>query len=365
MDAAQTDVRPAPTVATGPSNSSARCILCDSATSPGRVYHAESDGTDYRLLRCVACDFEYWDPRTLRSDIYQEEEVLGAYKVYHRAGGRLLPDWCRPFFSSRFPTVAGRRPTLLDVGCGDGPFLAEAAKHGWDVWGIDFDRRSVEVARRRGLTNVHACSLEEFSRMASARNLTFDVITFFEVLEHQDDPVAFLSRVKELLKPGGYVAGSVPNRQRFLADLDRKVDSSDFPPHHFLWFSKKSMSHLFEKAGFGRPLLASASHLADPWTLAAWWQARLPGTLSARLESTVKRSVLTASPDSPDSVENMPLELIEKMQGSPSLMLRMLKLVRNAIFLPLSIPTAIGFLIWPAKIYFRARLEESNVHRVA
>jgi 2-polyprenyl-3-methyl-5-hydroxy-6-metoxy-1,4-benzoquinol methylase len=41
------------------------------------------------------------------------------------------------------------------------------------------------------------------------------VITFFEVLEHQDKPREFLEMVKGLLKEGGYIAGSVPNRERF------------------------------------------------------------------------------------------------------------------------------------------------------
>lgn len=55
-------------------------------------------------------------------------------------------------------------------------------------------------------------SLEEFSEFAKKEGLKFDVITFFEVLEHQDRPREFLERVKELLKPGGWLAGSVPKR---------------------------------------------------------------------------------------------------------------------------------------------------------
>jgi 2-polyprenyl-3-methyl-5-hydroxy-6-metoxy-1,4-benzoquinol methylase len=55
-------------------------------------------------------------------------------------------------------------------------------------------------------------SLEEFYEYAKEKNLKFDVITFFEVLEHQDKPREFLEMVKGFLKGGGYIAGSVPNR---------------------------------------------------------------------------------------------------------------------------------------------------------
>jgi len=48
--------------------------------------------------------------------------------------------------------------------------------------------------------------------------------------------------VKDLLKPGGYIAGSVPNRESmFLIDLHQKIKKKDYPPNHFLRFSKISL----------------------------------------------------------------------------------------------------------------------------
>jgi 2-polyprenyl-3-methyl-5-hydroxy-6-metoxy-1,4-benzoquinol methylase len=60
-------------------------------------------------------------------------------------------------------------------------------------------------------------SLEEFYEYAKEKNLKFDVITFFEVLEHQDKLREFLEMVKGLLREGGYIAGSVPNRKWLFA----------------------------------------------------------------------------------------------------------------------------------------------------
>jgi hypothetical protein len=72
------------------------------------------------------------------------------------------------------------------------------------------------------------------------------VITFFEILEHQDKPREFLEMVKGLLEEGGYIAGSVPNRERLFVE----VDHLDYPPHHFLRFSKFSLEKALNFSGF-------------------------------------------------------------------------------------------------------------------
>jgi SAM-dependent methyltransferase len=118
--------------------------------------------------------------------------------------------------------------------------------------GIDFDSKSVEVTKKGvGVDTIYTMSLEEFYVFATKKNLKFDVITFFEVLEHQDKPREFLNIVKELLKDGGYIAGSVPNRESyFWQESGQKLSTGDFPPHHFLRFSDISLKNCLEITGF-------------------------------------------------------------------------------------------------------------------
>jgi hypothetical protein len=55
--------------------------------------------------------------------------------------------------------------------------------------------------------------------------------------------------VKGLLKEGGYIARSVPNRKRMFIEIVR--DSYiDYPPHHFLRFSKSSLEKVLNFSGF-------------------------------------------------------------------------------------------------------------------
>lgn len=225
-----------------------RCAACANitqASSPLQRHQASHNSKTYTLQQCPTCDLQFWWPLKADSSIYAAEG-FEAYVDYH-SGTRPFPRWAEPLFQS-LPTSTG---VALDIGCGDGAVLNRLAKAGFEVNGIDLDEKSVGVAKEKyRLRNVAAVTLEDYIATCRERGLHFDLITFFEVLEHQDNPSEFLAQVASLGKSGCLVAGSVPNRDRFLARLDRRFSDGDFPPHHFLWFSASSLKRLLEEKGF-------------------------------------------------------------------------------------------------------------------
>ena len=223
----------------------AACANAAKASIPPQRHQASHNSEVYTLQRCPVCDLQFWWPLKADPSVY-EAEGFEAYADYH-SGTRPFPRWAEPLFQS-LPPSAG---TALDIGCGDGALLNRLAEAGFEANGIDLDEKSIRVARRKyGLKNVATATLRDYIAICRERGAHFDLITFFEVLEHQDAPSEFLAQVAGLGKSGGLVAGSVPNRNRFLVRLDRRLSDGDFPPHHFLWFSASSLKYLLEKEGF-------------------------------------------------------------------------------------------------------------------
>jgi len=209
--------------------------------------------TTYRLYRCPGCDLEFWAPLVMPDGSYYEQAV-GEYEHYHKGDDLSLRWWHRAFLRD-FPStnIPGR---ILDIGCADGRFLRTMKDKGWSVCGVDFDRRSVETARRTcGTSEIYHGSLDEVVGQFEAG--LFDVVTFFEVLEHQVNPIGFLQRVKTLMKRGGTVGGSVPNRLRYVIPTRH---SPDLPPHHFTLWTPEVLRRFFERQGFSDVRTSSARY---------------------------------------------------------------------------------------------------------
>ena len=140
---------------------------------------------------------------------------------------------------------APKQGRLLDMGCGTGNFLAAARDAGFDITGIEPDQNAVQFAKEHyGLRNVFAAVPTEFQQAHPLEK--FGTVTFFEVLEHQEDPQAFLETAKLFLNDDGFIALSVPNRNRWQIE----EDPLDYPPNHLTRWSPAALRKFIESNGF-------------------------------------------------------------------------------------------------------------------
>ncbi|MDR2987450.1 MAG: methyltransferase domain-containing protein [Nocardiopsaceae bacterium] len=110
------------------------------------------------------------------------------------------------YLLARLPLVAD----ILDVGCGPGTItvdLAQRAEPG-RVVGVDASADVLAEARRsaqtRGVTNV-TFETGDGSRLAFPDN-SFDGVHAHQLLQHLSDPVAALTEMSRVCRPGGIVA---------------------------------------------------------------------------------------------------------------------------------------------------------------
>jgi 2-polyprenyl-3-methyl-5-hydroxy-6-metoxy-1,4-benzoquinol methylase len=137
---------------------------------------------------------------------------------------------------------------ILDVGCGNGAFLAEAKTFGYDVVGIDSSQAAVTLTKERQIPAVAG----DFTKAEFSDH--FDFITMWDVIEHLQDPRAFVERSLELLKPGGFLVIKTPfvGDPAFYATLGTGRLAGvflQFPPH-VQFFSKSSLNYLLNSTGY-------------------------------------------------------------------------------------------------------------------
>ncbi len=183
---------------------------------------------------CPVCDTQFWWPLRHPGRQFYED----AYDPTSDPTSDSLSWGSREFLAH----PVSPRGTLLDIGCAYGDFMHRAEQQGFAVWGVDISARSVEAAKIRfGLRNCRTGTIGEFAREAGRPD--FDVATAFEVIEHVDDPAAFVEGVAAVLKKGGYFVFSTPDRECL-------GGWHDTPPQHLMKWNEKSLRFLLASKGF-------------------------------------------------------------------------------------------------------------------
>ncbi len=231
------------------------CPACQKLGDFARIEHFGR----YGLFHCPDCDLQFWSPRETPDALWYE----GMYSPRDAALMPLEPGH-KYFLSDSNAPAHGE---LMDVGCGTGNFLVAARDAGYSVSGIELDGNAARFAKERlGLGRVLPLSVGQFAARHPSQK--FDVITFFEVLEHQADPEVFLEAVTDCLRPNGWIALSVPNRNRWMTG----IDVLDYPPNHFLRWSAAALERFLVSNGFEivtmREQPAGIAHIAQMFNMA-------------------------------------------------------------------------------------------------
>jgi SAM-dependent methyltransferase len=194
------------------------------------------------LFACSACGHRWVAdlsrvPSAAFYDHLHEEDLINPLP---EAGRRLMLDERLRFIAEWH--APGR---LLDVGCGDGAFLARAEARGWTVVGLETSPEAAARARAACRGTIVCAPLEE-----TAIRGEFDAVTFWDCLEHLVDPAAALRQVGARLRPAAVVAITMPNaagaEARLWGPRWLYLDLARYG--HLHHFTPRSLRRLLERA---------------------------------------------------------------------------------------------------------------------
>jgi ubiquinone/menaquinone biosynthesis C-methylase UbiE len=128
-------------------------------------------------------------------------------------------------------------PTIIDIGCGMGGMLPELSRYGRAV-GFDMSEDGLRHCQERGFSEL---ALGDGYHLPFG-DAAFDLVTFFDCIEHIDDDRAVLREASRVVKPGGLVMVTVPAYQFLYSD-------NDVVAHHKRRYTARELKRKLRETG--------------------------------------------------------------------------------------------------------------------
>jgi SAM-dependent methyltransferase len=144
---------------------------------------------------------------------------MGHQETYrhNEAYADFLAGWDAGFYAKYADTLKPDQPgaRVLDVGCGVGQVVARLTEAGFEAHGVDVSEPNIERAR----TFCPRCQLYDGRRLPFP-DRHFASVGALNVLEHVEEPEAFIGELVRVAAPAGKVILSSPNFLRVLGFRD-------------------------------------------------------------------------------------------------------------------------------------------------
>lgn len=232
-----------------PTREAVPCAVCSEARARPLLIARDSDGLEaepFSVVACEGCGTAYVSPRPPASDLGRFY-IAGYYDKPGEDSGGAGRRLGRLFMLERVAKAeAGGAPgRVLDIGCGEGTFLAAMNRKGWEAWGVEISKDGAARAAARPGLKVFSEPLDRCPLPAKG----FDRVTLWHSIEHVTDPGGLLKTAAGLLKDDGRMLVAFPSS----ASWDFRLFGARWfhldPPRHLHYFTPQSMARLLSAAG--------------------------------------------------------------------------------------------------------------------
>lgn len=284
------------------------CLLCGGfASEVHSKYTGYKEPDTFSIYSCSDCGVHYSWPRVDASElydvIYSQGEAHPGYDRYWRYARQVkIDNDPLKYLESVEPTYFGvaeflrtrgvpRDAKILEVGCGLGYLTYSLRRAGYLATGIDISRVVIDRATETfGEFYLHA----DLMGHAADYEAKYDVVIATELIEHVESPVDYISAMLRLVRDGGYVVLTTPNKTFFPAGM---VWESSLPPIHCWWFSEDSMRYFAKLFEVGIEFVNFKKYFRNQkmkWSIQACVEAPPPSAILDSDNTIIKEAMATA-----------------------------------------------------------------------
>ena len=225
------------------------CPACSS-----RKYEFFLKKNNFEYQECKKCRTFYMSPRPTEkvlSNFYRNSKTYDFYNKYIFPAGEKSR-----YININVPIVKkikiiikkkNKKLKILDVGAGYGTFCKAAANSTFfdEVYALEPTPSGAVNCKGKKIIPINL----SFDNFYKKNQIMFDVVTFFEVIEHLFDPNIFLKKIYKMLNRNGLIAFTCPNGEGF--DVQLLKERSDTIDHeHLNYFNLDSIKILLKKNNF-------------------------------------------------------------------------------------------------------------------
>jgi 2-polyprenyl-3-methyl-5-hydroxy-6-metoxy-1,4-benzoquinol methylase len=232
------------------------CCICG-----GNRFALHYSCGDFAYMRCRSCGLVQINPQPVQSSVekrYDSEYLnyeIANEKIFLNLALKSLNDGGLEAIIALLQKSDAKN--ILDIGCATGALLEYLQNRGLAAQGVEISKEQARYAKtRRGLA-VSTLPLEENHFPANY----FSLVIASHLIEHLNNPAAFVKEVFRIVRPGGFFMVITPNIAGFQAKLFHNKWRSAIFDHLYL-FSIATLSRLLKNEGFVLDKIVSWGGLA-------------------------------------------------------------------------------------------------------
>ncbi len=198
-----------------------------------------------QVVRCNQCKLEYLNPRVKEKIITKSYKYVVDKSHLTQNIFRIKTFYnCLKKIQKKLNIKNLDNKLGLDVGSASGSFLYAAKQLGFKCKGIEPSIWLTNYGKKKYKVDLHQGTLDTFKFKSK-----FDIIFFWDVLEHLSNLNGALKKVKKISKKNGLLIINVPDKNSFVA----RIFGRRWPFYlnvHLYNFDEKSITRLLNKYNF-------------------------------------------------------------------------------------------------------------------